>query len=81
MGPPLVPDRPLCGRWGLHWLTDCERFEPPRRRPRLSHTLYRLTCLRSTTPHQLYARKIELGEYAEALLLAEAYHLDSDLVC
>ncbi|XP_043241723.1 neuroblastoma-amplified sequence-like [Amphibalanus amphitrite] len=78
---PGVPRRLLDGvRSGLHWLTDSERFEPARRRARLSHTLYRLTCLRSTTPQQLYARKIELGEYGEALMLAEAYKLDSDLV-
>ncbi|XP_037073192.1 neuroblastoma-amplified sequence-like, partial [Pollicipes pollicipes] len=76
-----LPRRVLEGvRSGLYWLTDSERFEAARRRPRLTRTLYRLTCLRSTTPQQLYARKIELGEYGEALMLAEAYGLDSDLV-
>ena len=34
----------------------------------------------STTPEELYNRKIELEEYGEALILAQHYNLDSDQV-
>ncbi len=41
---------------------------------------YRLICLKSTTPEELYSRKIDHEEYGEALMLAKAYGLDCDLV-
>ncbi|XP_069014456.1 NBAS subunit of NRZ tethering complex [Embiotoca jacksoni] len=65
---------------GLYYVTEMERFAPPRKRPRTVIKNYRLVSLRSTTPEELYQRKIENEEYGEALSLAQAYNLDSDLV-
>ncbi|XP_070812768.1 NBAS subunit of NRZ tethering complex-like, partial [Pituophis catenifer annectens] len=57
-----------------------ERFAPSRKRPRTIIKNYRLVNLRSTTPEELYQRKIDNEEYGEALSLAQTYELDSDLV-
>jgi hypothetical protein len=38
---------------------------------------YKLLSLNSTTPEELYARKIEMEEYGEALILAQHYNLVS----
>ncbi|KAM9497126.1 NBAS subunit of NRZ tethering complex isoform 1-T1 [Clarias gariepinus] len=65
---------------GLYYVTEMERFAPPRKRPRTVHKNYRLLSLRSTTPEELYQRKIDNEEYGEALSLARVYGLDSDLV-
>uniref|UniRef100_A0AAQ5YKA6 Neuroblastoma-amplified sequence N-terminal domain-containing protein n=1 Tax=Amphiprion ocellaris TaxID=80972 RepID=A0AAQ5YKA6_AMPOC len=65
---------------GLYYVTEMERFAPPRKRPRTVSKNYRLVSLRSTTPEELYQRKIDNEEYGEALSLAQAYNLDSDLV-
>uniref|UniRef100_A0A1A7XPK9 Neuroblastoma amplified sequence n=1 Tax=Iconisemion striatum TaxID=60296 RepID=A0A1A7XPK9_9TELE len=65
---------------GLYYATEMERFAPPRKRPRTVITNHRLVSLRSTTPEELYQRKIDNEEYGEALSLAQAYNLDSDLV-
>lgn len=65
---------------GLYYVTEMERFAPPRKRPRTVVKNYRLVSLRSTTPEELYQRKIDNEEYGEALSLARAYNLDSDLV-
>ncbi|XP_036405464.1 neuroblastoma-amplified sequence isoform X2 [Megalops cyprinoides] len=65
---------------GLYYVTEMERFAPPRKRPRTVLKNYRLVSLRSTTPEELYQRKIDSEEYGEALSLAHAYGLDSDLV-
>uniref|UniRef100_A0A3Q3DDB3 NBAS subunit of NRZ tethering complex n=1 Tax=Hippocampus comes TaxID=109280 RepID=A0A3Q3DDB3_HIPCM len=65
---------------GLYYVTEMERFAPPRKRPRTIVKNYRLVSLRSTTPEELYQRKIDNEEYGEALSLAHAYNLDSDLV-
>ncbi|XP_066561749.1 NBAS subunit of NRZ tethering complex [Amia ocellicauda] len=65
---------------GLYYVTEMERFAPPRKRPRTITKNYRLVSLRSTTPEELYQRKIDNEEYGEALSLAKAYGLDSDLV-
>ncbi|XP_066242241.1 NBAS subunit of NRZ tethering complex [Saccopteryx leptura] len=67
-------------RQGLYLATEMERFAPPRRRPRTITKHYRLVSLRSTTPEELYQRKIESEEYEEALSLAQTYGLDADLV-
>uniref|UniRef100_A0A7N4P366 NBAS subunit of NRZ tethering complex n=1 Tax=Sarcophilus harrisii TaxID=9305 RepID=A0A7N4P366_SARHA len=53
---------------------------PAPAKPASSPKSYRLVSLRSTTPEELYQRKIENEEYAEALSLAQAYGLDTDLV-
>ncbi|XP_074051180.1 NBAS subunit of NRZ tethering complex isoform X1 [Macrotis lagotis] len=65
---------------GLYFVTEMERFAPPRKRPRTITKNYRLVSLRSTTPEELYQRKIENEEYHEALSLAQTYGLDTDLV-
>ncbi|XP_027711429.1 neuroblastoma-amplified sequence isoform X1 [Vombatus ursinus] len=65
---------------GLYFVTEMERFAPPRKRPRTVTKNYRLVSLRSTTPEELYQRKIENEEYHEALSLAQTYGLDTDLV-
>uniref|UniRef100_A0A8C0HG56 NBAS subunit of NRZ tethering complex n=1 Tax=Chelonoidis abingdonii TaxID=106734 RepID=A0A8C0HG56_CHEAB len=65
---------------GLYFVTEMERFAPPRKRSRAITKNYRLVSLRSTTPEELYQRKIDNEEYGEALSLAQAYGLDSDLV-
>ncbi|XP_063298217.1 NBAS subunit of NRZ tethering complex [Pelobates fuscus] len=64
----------------LYFVTEMERFAPPRKRPRTITKNYRLVSLRSTTPEELYQRKIDNEEYGEALSLAHAYGLDTDLV-
>ncbi|XP_025077701.1 neuroblastoma-amplified sequence-like [Pomacea canaliculata] len=64
----------------LYYLTDSERFQPPKRKPRTVTKVYRMVWLKSTTPEELYARKIDAEEYGEALALAQAYGLDCDLV-
>ncbi|KAK7009358.1 neuroblastoma-amplified sequence [Biomphalaria glabrata] len=64
----------------LYYLTDSERFQPPKKKPRLVTKVYRIVSLKSTTPEELFTKKIEAEEYGEALSLAQAYMLDSDLV-
>ncbi len=61
-------------------ITESERFAPPRKRQRMTYHTYKLLALLSTTPEELYARKIEMEEYGEALMLAQHYGLDSDQV-
>uniref|UniRef100_UPI00358F6BA3 NBAS subunit of NRZ tethering complex n=1 Tax=Myxine glutinosa TaxID=7769 RepID=UPI00358F6BA3 len=72
-----------CGRlvrYSLYYVTESERFAPPRKRPRTMVHTYRLIKLKSTTPQELYQRKIDSEEYGEALQLAQVYGLDTDLV-
>ncbi|XP_077864079.1 NBAS subunit of NRZ tethering complex-like, partial [Saccoglossus kowalevskii] len=64
----------------LHFVTDFERFQPPRKKPKVIERTYRLVTLRETTPEELYTRKIDLEEYGEALALAKKYKLDCDMV-
>ncbi|GIY81302.1 neuroblastoma-amplified sequence [Caerostris extrusa] len=64
----------------LYFITDSDRFQPPRKKTKMITKIYRLLCLKSTTPEELYTRKITNEEYGEALALAKTYNLDSDLV-
>jgi hypothetical protein len=67
----------------LFWVTDIERFRPPRKRKRKTPIWiwsHRLFTLRNITPQELFSRKIEQQEYGEALDLAKVYKLDADLV-
>lgn len=64
----------------LYFVTDSERFQPPRKKPKFINKTYRLLCLKSTTPEELFTRKINNEEYGEALALAKTYDLDCDLV-
>jgi len=43
---------------GLYYVTEMERFAPPRKRSRAVVKNYRLVSLRSTTPEELYQRKV-----------------------
>ena len=64
----------------LYWITDSERFQPPRKRPKLLTRTYRLLGFKRTTPEELYFWKLDAEEYGEALALARVYNLDCDLV-
>ncbi|CAL1282753.1 unnamed protein product [Larinioides sclopetarius] len=64
----------------LYFVTDSDRFQPPRKKMKMITKTYRLLCLKSTTPEELFTRKISNEEYGEALALAKTYNLDSDLV-
>ncbi|XP_048513808.1 NBAS subunit of NRZ tethering complex-like isoform X2 [Athalia rosae] len=64
----------------LYSITDMEKFQPKRKKSKLVHRTYRILGLKSTTPEELYLRKIEIEEYGEALALARSYNLDTDLV-
>ena len=64
----------------LYWITDSERFQPPRKRPKLLARTYRLLGFKRTTPEELYLWKLDAEEYGEALALARVYNLDCDLV-
>lgn len=45
---------------GLYFVTEMERFAPPRKRPRSITKNFRLVSLRSTTPEELYQRKVSI---------------------
>lgn len=64
----------------LFFISDSDRFQPPRKKIKVMSKTYRLLCLKSTTPEELYTRKINNEEYGEALALAKTYNLDCDLV-
>lgn len=44
----------------LYSITDIEKFQPKRKKSRVFHRTYRLIGLKSTTPEELYSRKIEI---------------------
>ncbi|XP_072038105.1 NBAS subunit of NRZ tethering complex-like [Amphiura filiformis] len=64
----------------LYFVTESERFQPPRKKPKMMSRVYRLVCLQKTTPEELYHRRIESEEYGEALVLAQRFGLDCDMV-
>ncbi|XP_076178527.1 NBAS subunit of NRZ tethering complex isoform X2 [Ptiloglossa arizonensis] len=64
----------------LYSITDIERFQPKRKKSRVLFRTYRILGLKSTTPEELYSRKIDMEAYEEALALANTYNLDTDLV-
>ncbi|XP_045779272.1 neuroblastoma-amplified sequence-like isoform X2 [Maniola jurtina] len=64
----------------LYAITDIETFQPKPRKITVVSRIYRLLGVKSTTPTELFSRKIESGSYTEALTLAETFNLDSDLV-
>ena len=61
-------------------ITDSERFAPPKKKSKVVRRTYRLLALVSTSPEELYNRKILLEEYGEAIMLAQHYGLDTDSV-
>ncbi|CAD6224651.1 GSCOCG00005485001-RA-CDS [Cotesia congregata] len=67
-------------RSALYSITDIESFQPKRKKAKILQRTYRILGLKSTTPEELYSRKIDLEEYDEALALAKSYNLDTDLV-
>ncbi|KAJ8029007.1 Neuroblastoma-amplified sequence [Holothuria leucospilota] len=64
----------------LYFITDSERFQPPRKKTKVMKHTYRLVNLHQTTPQELYARRIQNEEYGEALAVAKRFALDTDLV-
>ncbi|XP_065652198.1 NBAS subunit of NRZ tethering complex isoform X2 [Hydra vulgaris] len=64
----------------LYFLTEAERFQPSLKKPRILTNVYRLICLKSTTPEELFSRKIEQEHYGEALELALRFKLGTDPV-
>lgn len=64
----------------LYSMTDIEKFQPKRKKSKIFHRTYRILGIKSTTPEELYSRKIENEDYEEALSLAKTYNLDTDLV-
>ncbi|CAH2049903.1 unnamed protein product, partial [Iphiclides podalirius] len=64
----------------LYAITDMETFQPKPKKITVVSRIYRLLGVKSTTPDELFSRKIESGHYAEALALADRFGLDSDLV-
>jgi len=63
-----------------YYVTDSERFAPPKKKAKIVRRTYRLLALVSTSPEELYNRKILLEEYGEAIMLAQHYGLDTDSV-
>jgi len=43
----------------LYSITDIERFQPKRKKSKVLHRTYRILGLKSTTPEELYSRKID----------------------
>ncbi|XP_041464544.1 neuroblastoma-amplified sequence-like [Lytechinus variegatus] len=64
----------------MYYVTESERFQPPRKKPRVTHRTYCLLSIQKTTPDELFLRKIQNEEYGEALALSQRFGLDSDLV-
>lgn len=46
----------------LYIVTDMERFQPKPKKLNLLSRVYRLLCLRSTTPEDLYSRKVKINK-------------------
>lgn len=44
----------------LYLITDIEKFQPRRKKSIIFHRKYRLIGIKSTTPEDLYSRKINL---------------------
>lgn len=44
----------------LYSITDIERFQPKRKKSRVLFRTYRILGLKSTTPEELYSRKIDM---------------------
>ncbi|XP_072167418.1 NBAS subunit of NRZ tethering complex-like [Diadema setosum] len=64
----------------MYFVTESERFQPPRKKPRVTHRTYCLLSIQKTTPDELFLRKIQMEEYGEALALSQRFGLDSDVV-
>ena len=62
------------------YVTHSETFAPPKKKAKIVRKTFRLMALVSTSPEELYARKIGAEEYGEAIMLAQHYGLDTDLV-
>ena len=63
-----------------YFITDSERFAPPKKKAKVVRRTYRMLALVSSSPEELYNRKILLEEYGEAIMLAQHYGLDTDSV-
>ena len=61
-------------------LSGLERLAPKPKKPKILKRKYSILHIKSTTPEELFERKLNLEEYGEALQLAKSYNLDTDLV-
>jgi hypothetical protein len=61
-------------------LSGFERFKLPTKKIKVLKRKFSLLHIKSTTPEELFERKLNQEEYGEALALAKAYNLDTDLV-
>ena len=57
----------------LYSITDIETFQPKRKKSKIFYRTYRLVGIKSTTPEELYARKIEI----EVSLQTKMYTLEN----
>lgn len=51
----------------LYWVTDSEKFRPRKTDPKILKRTYRLLGLKSTTPEELYARKVFIDNWFNAV--------------
>ena len=64
----------------MYYLTELEKLRPSAPPTESITRDYRLFQLEETTPTKMYLRKIDDGEYGEALQVAYDFGLDTDLV-
>lgn len=53
----------------LYSITDIERFQPKRKKSRVLFRTYKILGLKSTTPEELYSRKIDIEVWLDISLL------------
>ncbi|KAF6217296.1 hypothetical protein GE061_001650 [Apolygus lucorum] len=64
----------------IYYITDLETFQPKKKSVKVIQKIYRMIGVKSTTPEELFWRKIDSNEYSGALELAEEFGLNSDEV-
>ncbi|CAF1064877.1 unnamed protein product [Brachionus calyciflorus] len=61
-------------------LIGIQGFKGPDKKTKFLRRKFSIMHIKSTTPEELFERKLKSEEYGEALKLAETYNLDTDLV-
>lgn len=61
-------------------LVGIERLNVPMKKMKFLRRKFSILHMKSTTPSELFERKLQAEEYGEALILARSYKLDTDLV-
>uniref|UniRef100_A0A0A9XRG0 Neuroblastoma-amplified sequence n=2 Tax=Lygus hesperus TaxID=30085 RepID=A0A0A9XRG0_LYGHE len=64
----------------IYYITDLETFQPKKKSVKVIQKVYRMIGVKSTTPEELFWRKLDSDEYTGALELAEEFGLNSDEV-